>query len=112
MLADLAVSDPAAFGALAEQAKAALAQPERRGLNRRGAFALQAATSTASRRCTTGSARGSRTSRSSRRSSATRCRGDAPLQLFGGLHYLVLAGRASWDDVGAAVGEREDFLRE
>jgi hypothetical protein len=35
-----------------------------------------------------------------------------PLQLFSGLHYLVLAGRASWDDVGAALRDEADFLRE
>lgn len=35
-----------------------------------------------------------------------------PLQLFGGLHYLVLAGRASWDHVAAAVGDEAEFLRE
>ena len=35
-----------------------------------------------------------------------------PLQLFSGLHYLVLAGRASWDDVGAALRDEADFIRE
>jgi hypothetical protein len=35
-----------------------------------------------------------------------------PLQLFSGLHYLVLAGRASWEDVGAALRDEADFLRE
>jgi hypothetical protein len=35
-----------------------------------------------------------------------------PLQLLSGLHYLVLAGRASWDDVGAALRDEADFLRE
>jgi hypothetical protein len=35
-----------------------------------------------------------------------------PLQLFGGLHYLVLAGRASWDDVRTALRDEGDFLRE
>jgi hypothetical protein len=34
------------------------------------------------------------------------------LQLFSGLHYLVLAGRASWDDVGAALRDEADFLLE
>ena len=33
---------------------------------------------------------------------------DAPLRLLGGLHYLVLAGRASWDD---PLVEHGDFLR-
>jgi hypothetical protein len=38
-------------------------------------------------------------------------RWDAGLRLLGGLHHLVLTGRASWDEVGdALVGER-DFLR-
>jgi hypothetical protein len=34
------------------------------------------------------------------------------LQLLSGLHYLVLAGRASWDDVGAALRDEAEFLRE
>ena len=35
-----------------------------------------------------------------------------PLQLFSGLHYLVLAGRASWEDVEGALRGEADFLRE
>jgi hypothetical protein len=35
-----------------------------------------------------------------------------PLQLFGGLHYLVLSGRASWDDVRAALVDEREFLDE
>lgn len=35
----------------------------------------------------------------------------APLQLFSGLHYLVLSGRAAWDDVAAALRDERDFLR-
>lgn len=35
-----------------------------------------------------------------------------PLQLFSGLHYLVLAGRASWEDVGSALADEADFLGE
>jgi hypothetical protein len=34
------------------------------------------------------------------------------LQLFSGLHYLVLAGRATWDDVGAALREEVEFLHD
>jgi hypothetical protein len=34
---------------------------------------------------------------------------DAPLRLLGGLHYLVLAGEATWDD---AVELHADFLRD
>jgi hypothetical protein len=34
------------------------------------------------------------------------------LQLLSGLHYLVLAGLASWDDVGAALRDEAGFLRE
>ena len=34
---------------------------------------------------------------------------DAPLRLLGGLHFLVLAGEASWDD---PVDEHADFLRD
>ncbi|MEX0673396.1 MAG: DUF2332 domain-containing protein [Gaiellaceae bacterium] len=34
-----------------------------------------------------------------------------PLQILGGLHYLVLGGEASWDDVDAALEEHGDFLR-
>jgi hypothetical protein len=30
--------------------------------------------------------------------------------LLGGLHYLVLAGQASWDDIGAALDEHHAFL--
>jgi hypothetical protein len=37
-------------------------------------------------------------------------RWDLPLRLLGGLHYLVLAGLASWDDVGAALDEHGAFL--
>lgn len=37
---------------------------------------------------------------------------DFPLRLLGGLHYLVLDGRASWDDVDAALdGERAVLAR-
>jgi hypothetical protein len=35
-----------------------------------------------------------------------------PLQLFAGLHYLVLAGRTSWDDVPGALDHEGEFLRE
>jgi hypothetical protein len=35
---------------------------------------------------------------------------DAPLRLLGGLHALVLSGRASWDDVDAALEQHADFL--
>lgn len=35
---------------------------------------------------------------------------DAPLRLLGGLHALVLSGRASWDDVDAALEEHAGFL--
>lgn len=34
------------------------------------------------------------------------------MQLFSGLHYLVLAGRASWEGVGVALRGEADFLRE
>ena len=33
-----------------------------------------------------------------------------PLRFLGGLHYLVLAGQARWDDIGAALGEHRAFL--
>jgi hypothetical protein len=33
------------------------------------------------------------------------------LRLLGGLHYLVLAGRASWDDVDAAIEHEAAFLK-
>jgi hypothetical protein len=32
------------------------------------------------------------------------------LQLFAGLHYLVLSGRASWEDLGSALRDEADFL--
>jgi hypothetical protein len=35
---------------------------------------------------------------------------DFPLRLLGGLHYLVLAGQASWDDVDAALEDHAEFL--
>jgi hypothetical protein len=35
---------------------------------------------------------------------------DAPLRLLGALHALVLSGRASWDDVDAALEEHAGFL--
>lgn len=34
-----------------------------------------------------------------------------PLRLLGGLHYLVLAGEASWDAVDEALERHADFLR-
>jgi hypothetical protein len=34
------------------------------------------------------------------------------LQLLSGLHYLVLAGRASWEDVPGALRDEAEFLRE
>ena len=38
-------------------------------------------------------------------------RWDLPLRLLGALHYLVLAGLASWDDAEAALDEHAGFLR-
>ena len=38
-------------------------------------------------------------------------RWDTPLRLAGGLHYLVLGGRASWERVGEALREHRAFLR-
>ena len=38
-------------------------------------------------------------------------RWDAALRLLGGLHYLVLEGRADWDEVGAALDDEAEFLR-
>jgi hypothetical protein len=35
---------------------------------------------------------------------------DFPLRLLGGLHYLVLARQASWDDVGGALEQHREFL--
>lgn len=37
---------------------------------------------------------------------------DFPLRLLAGLHYLVLEGRASWDDVDSALDGERDFLRQ
>jgi len=37
-------------------------------------------------------------------------RWDAPLRLLAGVHYLVLVGKATWDDVGAALDEHAAFL--
>jgi hypothetical protein len=36
---------------------------------------------------------------------------DLPLRLLGGLHYLVLCGDASWDDVDGALAAHAGFLR-
>lgn len=36
---------------------------------------------------------------------------DLPLRLLGGLHYLVLGGEASWDDLDTALEHRGPFLR-
>jgi len=36
---------------------------------------------------------------------------DTPLKVAGGLHYLVLGGRASWDDVPRALVDEREFLR-
>ena len=33
------------------------------------------------------------------------------MRLLGGLHYLVLAGKARWDDIGSALVEHREFLR-
>jgi hypothetical protein len=38
-------------------------------------------------------------------------RWDTPLRLSGALNYLVLDGRASWDDVPAALTDEGEFLR-
>jgi hypothetical protein len=35
---------------------------------------------------------------------------DFPLRLLSGLHYLVLAGEASWDDIGGALEQHREFL--
>jgi hypothetical protein len=37
-------------------------------------------------------------------------RWDYPLRLLGGLHFLVLAGEASWDEVDSAIDSRAEFL--
>jgi hypothetical protein len=37
-------------------------------------------------------------------------RWDFPLRLLGGMHYLVLGGEASWDDVDALLDEHAPFL--
>ena len=102
VLADLAVSDPAAFAAIAEQAKAALEparQPERsgRGLPPPGGACERAL---AALRRSLPAARGRR--RASPGSSASSS-WDMPLRLLGGLHSLVLRRRASWDDLDAAL---------
>ena len=36
----------------------------------------------------------------------------APLKLLAGIHYAVLAGKASWDEVPRALEEHAEFLRE
>src|SRR5438128_7693541 len=39
-------------------------------------------------------------------------RWDLPLRLLGGMHYLVLGGEGSWDDVDAMLLEHANFLAE
>ena len=41
---------------------------------------------------------------------ASDLRWDLPLRLLGGIHYLVLCGEASWDDVDRVLDERAEFL--
>jgi hypothetical protein len=36
---------------------------------------------------------------------------DLPLRLLGGLHYLVLAGETSWQEIDRALDDHADFLR-
>jgi len=37
-------------------------------------------------------------------------RWDLPLRLLGGMHYLVLGGEGSWDDIDAMLDTRAEFL--
>ena len=39
-------------------------------------------------------------------------RWDLPLRLLGGLHYLVLSGRADWDHIDAALDDQRELLSE
>jgi hypothetical protein len=39
-------------------------------------------------------------------------RWDLPLRLLGGLHYLVLSGRADWDQIDAALDDERELLSE
>ena len=75
----------------------------------REVFRSRPASARAARRCTRTCAGDSRATRR-REHRRRRARWDAPLRLLGGLHYLVLAGDASWDD--SALETHAEFLRE
>src|SRR5688500_3889356 len=94
VLADLAVSDPAAFAAVAEQAKAFRRQAE----HCEGRSPLYA---DLCRRLADDTRVGEVVGEMT---------WDTPLRLLGGLHALVLGGEASWDDLDAALAH-EDLPR-
>ena len=98
VLADLAISDPAKFSEIAEQGAAAGATARRDEI-----FLRQAAfcDGRSSLYCVSLCRRLAGDGRVDR--IAPDLRWDLPLRLLGGLHYLVLEGLASWDDVDGAL---------
>ena len=121
VLADLAVSDPAAFAKIAEQAKAALESLRRR--LRRMTDKRQA--EVFRRQAEHFEALGSPVYARLARRCATEplvdelvddLRWDVPLRLFGGVHYLELSGEepyalsGDWEDFHRALVGRQGFL--
>ena len=122
-LADLAVADPAAFTAVAEQAKAALASgddaihsglSELAGIFRGQAEHFEALGSPVYARLAERLADDPTPARSVVGSDE---RWDVPLRLFAAVHFLVLSGVAPdalsgrFEDFAAALAEHEDALR-
>ncbi len=106
VLADLAIVDPEKFAELAEQAKAALAKYDRQAeIFRRQAGYCDGRSPLYADLCR-------RLADDPRVGAvAPDLDWDFPLRLLAALHYLVLAGEASWDDVDKALETRGDFLR-
>ena len=123
-LADIAVSDPQAFAAVAEQAKAALDRPRQPSLSRgRSARPTSSAARRSTSRC---SARRSTAGSPGSSPRIPRPRGailgddaswDLGLRLFGAVHHHVLSGVApdalsgEWEDFTAALAQHEASLR-
>ena len=103
VLADLATSDPAKFGEIAEQAKSALAA-QRNSARRAEIFRRQAGYCDGRSPLYADSAAGSRTIRGSTRSRPTSA-GTSRCACSAGCTTSCSRGEASWDDVGAALDE-------
>ena len=102
-------ADPAKFGEHRRAGQAGARRNKRRSSSRRSSRG-RPSTATAARRSTPSSVAGSRTIRGSAHSLPTST-GTSRCACSAALHYLVLAGEASWDDVGAALEQHAEFLR-